>query len=137
MDRGTMDSVKIKVWSKSQYNKSNMQFQQLWCTLITNESYWYWGKNTVPLTHFILLISFDTPENVRKPLVFWYFQWVSKVISGMKWVKIPYDSVTICNHNHNRSSHRRCSIKKLYLKISQNSRENTCVGVSFYPESLF
>ena len=31
----------------------------------------------------------------------------------------------------NRSSHRRCSIKKLFLKISQYSQENTCVGIFF------
>ena len=30
-----------------------------------------------------------------------------------------------------RSSHRRCSTKKLFLKISQNSQENNCVRVSF------
>ena len=30
-----------------------------------------------------------------------------------------------------RSSHRRCSIKKVLLKISQNWQENTCDGVSF------
>ena len=30
-----------------------------------------------------------------------------------------------------RSSHRRCSIKKGFLKISQYSQESTCVGVSF------
>ena len=30
-----------------------------------------------------------------------------------------------------RSSHR-CSIKKLVLKISQDSQENTCVGVYFW-----
>ena len=30
-----------------------------------------------------------------------------------------------------RSCHRRCSIKKLFLKISQCSQENTCVGFSF------
>ena len=29
-----------------------------------------------------------------------------------------------------KSSHRRRSIKKLFLKISQCSQENTCVGVS-------
>ena len=32
------------------------------------------------------LISFDTPENIRKPEVSWFFQGVSKEISGMKWV---------------------------------------------------
>ena len=30
-----------------------------------------------------------------------------------------------------RSSHRRCSVKKLLLEISQNSQENTCARVSF------
>ena len=29
-----------------------------------------------------------------------------------------------------RSSHRRCSAKKVFLKILQYSQENTCVGVS-------
>ena len=31
----------------------------------------------------------------------------------------------------NRSIHQWCSIKKPYLKISQYSQENTCVGDSF------
>ena len=30
-----------------------------------------------------------------------------------------------------KSSYRRSSIKKLFLKISQYSQENTCFGVSF------
>ena len=30
-----------------------------------------------------------------------------------------------------RSSHWRCSIKKLFLRIPQYSKDNTCVGVSF------
>ena len=30
-----------------------------------------------------------------------------------------------------RSSHRRCSVKKVYLEISQNSLESTCARVSF------
>ena len=30
-----------------------------------------------------------------------------------------------------RSNHRRCSVKKVFLKISQNSRENTCARDSF------
>ena len=29
-----------------------------------------------------------------------------------------------------RSSHRRCSVKKLFLEISQNSQENTCAQVA-------
>ena len=30
-----------------------------------------------------------------------------------------------------RSNHQRCSIKNVFLKISQNSLENTCARVSF------
>ena len=30
-----------------------------------------------------------------------------------------------------RMNHQKCSIKKEFLKISQNSQGNTCVGVSF------
>ena len=36
-----------------------------------------------------------------------------------------------------RSSHRRCSVKKVFLKFLQISRENTYVGVSFRPATLF
>ena len=31
-----------------------------------------------------------------------------------------------------RRRHRRCSMKKGILKISQNSQENNCVGISFF-----
>ena len=34
-------------------------------------------------------------------------------------------------HKMTRSSHRRCSIKKVFLKISQNSQKNACAGFSF------
>ena len=34
-----------------------------------------------------------------------------------------------------RSNHRRCSVKKVFLKISQNSQENTCVGLAFLLKS--
>ena len=30
-----------------------------------------------------------------------------------------------------RSSHRRCSVKKVFLEILQKSQENTCARVSF------
>ena len=32
----------------------------------------------------------------------------------------------------NRSSRQRCSVKKVFLKISKISQENTCVGVLFF-----
>ena len=43
----------------------------------------------------MLLVSFDTPENIRKPEVL-CFQGVSKETSGIKWVKsVTFDSVII------------------------------------------
>ena len=33
--------------------------------------------------------------------------------------------------SHLRSSHNRCSVKKMFLEISQNSHESTCARVSF------
>ena len=30
-----------------------------------------------------------------------------------------------------RSSHKRCSVKKVFLEISENSKENTCAKDSF------
>ena len=37
----------------------------------------------------------------------------------------------IINPRRTRSSHQRCSMKKVFLEISQNSQENTCARVSF------
>ena len=35
-----------------------------------------------------------------------------------------------------RSSHRRCSIKRLFSKILQKLQEKTCVGVSLFPNKI-
>ena len=45
----------------------------------------------------------------------------------------PKTSKEFYHHTNFRKSimNGRCSIKKLFLKFSQYSRENTCVGVSF------
>ena len=43
-------------------------------------------------------------------------------------------AIVICllrNYLNFRSSHRRCSVKKVFLEISQNSKENTLVRVAF------
>ena len=39
------------------------------------------------------------------------------------------DKKTMANF---RSSHQRCSVKKVFLEVSQNSQENTCARVSFF-----
>ena len=48
----------------------------------------------------------------------------------LKWVERKRDRQT-------ETVTRRCSVKKLFLKNSQNSQENTCAGVSFLVKSLF
>ena len=50
-------------------------------------------------------------------------------------IKVKKDACT-CNKtilvsNRNRSSHRWCSAKNMFLEISQNSQENICASVSF------
>ena len=45
----------------------------------------------------------------------------------MKWIKTEESEVAV----------RRCSSKKVLLKILQYSQENTCVGVSFNKVQAF
>ena len=43
-----------------------------------------------------------------------------------------YKNTFLYFYDETRSSHRQCSIKKLFLKILQHSLENTCFVVFFY-----
>ena len=45
--------------------------------------------------------------------------------------------LTLNRHHHGiiKSSHQRCSVKKVFLEISWNSQENTCARVSFLIKS--
>ena len=49
-----------------------------------------------------------------------FFRWFLANIPHMNYVSVA------------RSSHRRCSLKKLFLKISQNLQENTIAGATFF-----
>ena len=44
-------------------------------------------------------------------------------------VKLQYCNRIHLSNHRSRSSHRRCSVKELILKISQISQKNTCVEV--------
>ena len=41
------------------------------------------------------LVSFDTPKNIRKPLVFWCFQGISKETTRIKWVKTQMNLIFV------------------------------------------
>ena len=47
-----------------------------------------------------------------------------------KFSNLSSVSFKFCNIKY-RSSHQRSSIKKVFLEVSQNSQENTCVRISF------
>ena len=70
-------------------------------------------------------------------LLFWLFS-QRRHISPMQYLRSDKGAVTFYRSSHSqiffkicRSSHRRCSIKKVFLRISQNSQEKTCARVSF------
>ena len=44
--------------------------------------------------------------------------------------------ISLLKNIHYRSSHQRCSVKKMFLKISQNSPENTCACNFITKETL-
>ena len=50
----------------------------------------------------------------------------------MSFTVVPIFVLTLSRTNVKTSSHRRCSIKKGVLKISEISRENTCPGDCFW-----
>ena len=69
----------------------------------------------------------------RTPMAKWDFIKVAKhfVKSLRTWFQI-----FLQNNIENTSSHQRYSIKKVFLKVSQNSQENICVRVSFFNNNL-
>ena len=102
------------------------------------------------------MISFDSPENIRKPLVF-CFQWGSKGYTVNKWVKVPlkylpmklfgeislrlkaliyFKKSSVINvsrgYKNARSTRSQILFEIMFLKNSQISQENTCVGESLF-----
>ena len=66
--------------------------------------------------------------NVSTNAVVHYFsQWASfwSVCDCKNFTKL------VPSQTPSRSSHRRCSVKKLFLKICETLQENTCVGAFF------
>ena len=91
---------------KHKYFQSNLPF---WTSP-------YYSKN---ISFLYIRIFLNSPSNEfkrdtweRSPL-FWFNQSISR------WIFFF------------RSSHQRCSLKKVFLEISKNSQGNTCASVSF------
>ena len=123
--------------------------------LISNQGWRHWnikGDTKLYFTHYscVVIILFNTglcrsafsTISFRKLVVYLSVLPVFFALSQMFWTKIlkyvlswfkmsNWYEVFFSLCKSSRSSHRRCSIKKLVLKISQYSQENNCVGVSF------
>ena len=90
----------------AKFKKSNLSnsWSNLVCSNRSHHTNFFWRLSSrnftwsvreyfvsyIPLTHSMPLVSFNTPENIRKPEVFWCFQGVSKETSGLKWVNACY-----------------------------------------------
>ena len=67
-------------------------------------------------------------------ITIWYEFSISKktnIHQTLKFLILQYFCTSYKYNWSTRNSHRRCSIKKVFLEISQNSQENTCARVSF------
>ena len=64
-----------------------------------------------------LNLTIKTPEQRCFGAFTVNFEQISRIFSGVSII---------------RSSHRRYSIKKVFLEISQNSKENICARISFF-----
>ena len=61
-------------------------------------------------------------------IFFKYWLFFNIMHERVKSLKFPFEFFRDCS---NTAKARRCSVKNLFLKISQNSQENTCARVSF------
>ena len=92
------------------------------------------------LTHFMLLISFDTPWKQKTRGFLMFSGGIKKrknilMVNHFGSLKKTYD---LSNHWLTRILYetsepvtQKCSVKKVFFEISQNSQENTCARVSF------
>ena len=77
---------------------------------------------------------FDPREEMAKlvasAIIFCSLKLLLENLVGYLW----WISVNVLSNTHGliyRSSHWRCSVKKMFLEILQNSQENICARVSF------
>ena len=79
------EDVYIRRWLLAKYTKD--VYMRLWVLTCKQTGY---GESA--LTHILPMLHFCTPENARKPSVFWRFQEVQKCNIGRIWAKDVYKS---------------------------------------------
>ena len=87
-------------------------------------------------------MKFELQYEWTPPQIFFYGYCLITILSACRWSpwyqvqsKTAGTEILLISErlesNFTRGSHRRSSIKKMFLKISQYSQENTCARVSF------
>ena len=82
----------------------------------------------IELTHVLPLYPLKTSESLLFTKVLSGYR---RGIFGWNWVTQSWQYQENCISRLNRSSHQRCSIKKLFLKISKNLQENVFRSLFF------
>ena len=114
------------------------------CTFKKSDYLWFWVcfianrrcfKMQSKSLKSVRIRSFSGPYSVRvwentdqKNSEYWHFHAVSNIsLTYSDWPEIDKNWKLLTF----RSSHQRCSVKKVFLNILQNSQKNTCARVSF------
>ena len=84
---------KHNTWYLNIFHISGCYLNYFWChqqLFLKNANY---NLQWISLTLFFSMSSFDPPENIKKPLVFWCFQGDQKGTLGKKGLKVIYSNV--------------------------------------------
>ena len=64
--------------------------------------------------------------------MFIFLKHLGLILNILIWEDCKTFTKIVISRTPSRSSHRRCSVKKIFIKIYKISWENTCVGVVFF-----
>ena len=87
--------------------------------------FWIWRSS-----EYWRVLNMRALHSVLNMAKFWIWEGsqYASVTQRSEYARIWF--VRVPNISSCRSSHQRCSVKKLFLEFSQNSQENTCARVS-------
>ena len=102
-------------------------------------------RQRAPAALFFFKQDFGFCKLINKNVLKWFLIKICKVIFKKRCTNLLAENIPHCVFDYekkgalqqlpyetDKSSHRKCSLKKLFSKILQYSQENICVGVSFF-----
>ena len=117
--RNMCSPVNIAKFLRTPFFTEHLPWLFLWCTGYCFVQYWpkQTKTNLCRLFSFKIIAAYSGPILHKNFLVQCCFRCISATLS----VRFSYAEAVVL----------RCSVKNLFLKISQNSQKNTCARVSF------